>query len=71
MAWTKQMARRSSRGKAPCKTLATKVARKALPSAGGINKPYWYIRVQDILIRDFCVDNFIFFFDNFQNIICK
>jgi 3-oxoacyl-[acyl-carrier-protein] synthase III len=42
MAWTKQMARRSSRGKATCKALATKAARKALPSAGGIKKPHWY-----------------------------
>jgi hypothetical protein len=42
MAWTKQTARRSSGGKAPRKALATKVARKALPSAGGIKKPHWY-----------------------------
>jgi hypothetical protein len=42
MAWTKQMARRSSGGKAPCKVLATKAARKALPSAGGIKKPHRY-----------------------------
>jgi hypothetical protein len=42
MAQTKQMARRSSRGKAPHKALATKAARKALPSAGGIKKPHRY-----------------------------
>jgi hypothetical protein len=42
MAQTKQMARRSSGGKAPRKALATKVARKALPSAGGIKKPRQY-----------------------------
>jgi hypothetical protein len=36
MAWTKQMPRRSSGGKAP------KVARKALPSAGGIKTPHRY-----------------------------
>jgi hypothetical protein len=42
MAWTKQTARRSSRGKAPCKALVTKAARKALPSAGGIKKPHQY-----------------------------
>jgi hypothetical protein len=42
MARTKQMARRSSRGKAPRKALATKAARKALPSAGGIKKPHRY-----------------------------
>jgi hypothetical protein len=42
MAWTKQMARRSSGGKVPRKTLATKAARKALPSAGGVKKPHPY-----------------------------
>jgi hypothetical protein len=42
MAWTKQMARRSSGGKVPPKALATKAARKALPSAGGVKKPHWY-----------------------------
>jgi hypothetical protein len=42
MAQTKQMARRSSRGKAPHKALATKAARKALPSAGGIKTPHRY-----------------------------
>ncbi len=42
MVWTKQMATRSSGGKAPCKALATKAARKALPSAGGIKKPHRY-----------------------------
>jgi hypothetical protein len=42
MAWTKQMERRSSGGKAPHKALATKAARKALPSAGGIKKPHRY-----------------------------
>jgi histone H3 len=42
MARTKQTARRSSGGKAPRKALATKAARKALPSAGGIKKPHRY-----------------------------
>jgi hypothetical protein len=42
MAWTKQMARRSSGGKAPRKELATKAARKAMPSAGGVKKPHQY-----------------------------
>jgi hypothetical protein len=42
MAQTKQMAKRSSRGKAPRKALATKAERKALPSAGGIKKPHRY-----------------------------
>jgi hypothetical protein len=42
LVWTKQMARRSSGGKAPRKALAKKAARKALPSAGGIKKPHRY-----------------------------
>jgi hypothetical protein len=42
MAQTKQMARRSSGGKVPRKELATKAARKAMPSAGGIKKPHRY-----------------------------
>jgi hypothetical protein len=42
MAWTKQMARKSNGGKEPRKALATKAARKALPSAGGIKKPHRY-----------------------------
>jgi hypothetical protein len=42
MAWTKQMARRSSGGKVTRKALVTKAARKALPSAGGIKKPHRY-----------------------------
>ena len=40
MARTKQTARKSTGGKAPRKTLATKAARKAQPSAGGIKKPH-------------------------------
>jgi hypothetical protein len=42
MAQTKQMARRSSGLKVPRKALVTKAARKALPSAGGIEKPHRY-----------------------------
>jgi hypothetical protein len=42
MARTKQTARRSSGGKAPRKLLATKVARKAMPTAGGVKKPHRY-----------------------------
>jgi hypothetical protein len=42
MAQTKQMARRSSRGKVLRKALVTKAARNALPSAGGIKKPHRY-----------------------------
>jgi hypothetical protein len=41
-AWTKQTARKSSGGKVPRKALVTKVARKALPSAGGVKKPHQY-----------------------------
>ena len=33
---------RSTGGKAPLKQLATKAARKALPSAGGVKKPHRY-----------------------------
>ena len=42
MARTKQTARRSSGGKAPRKHLATKAARKAMPTAGGVKKPHRY-----------------------------
>ena len=42
MARTKQTARRSTGGKAPLKQLATKAARRNLPSAGGIKKPHRY-----------------------------
>jgi hypothetical protein len=42
MARTKQTARRSSGGKAPRKHLATKVARKAMPTTGGVKKPHRY-----------------------------
>eukprot|EP00995_Heteronema_vittatum_P007191 NODE_2332_length_800_cov_673.073236_g1624_i0.p1 GENE.NODE_2332_length_800_cov_673.073236_g1624_i0~~NODE_2332_length_800_cov_673.073236_g1624_i0.p1 ORF type:complete len:137 (+),score=44.65 NODE_2332_length_800_cov_673.073236_g1624_i0:71-481(+) len=40
MARTKQTARKSTGGKAPRKQLATKMARKALPSVGGVKKPH-------------------------------
>jgi len=42
MARTKQTARKSTGGKAPRKNLATKAARKAMPSAGGVKKPHRY-----------------------------
>ena len=42
MARTKQTARKSTGGKAPRKTLATKAARKSAPRTGGIKKPYRY-----------------------------
>jgi hypothetical protein len=42
MARTKQIARKSSGGKAPRKQLATKAARKSAPTAGGVKKPNRY-----------------------------
>ncbi|XP_010926333.1 histone H3.3a-like [Elaeis guineensis] len=40
MARTKQTARKSTGGKAPRKLLATKAARKSLPTAGGLKRPH-------------------------------
>ena len=40
MARTKQTARKSTRGKAPRKQLATKAARKSAPATGGFKKPH-------------------------------
>jgi histone H3 len=42
MARTKQTACKSTGGKAPRKTLATKAARKSAPAPGGIKKPHRY-----------------------------
>jgi histone H3 len=42
MARTKQNARKSTRGKAPRKQLATKAARKSAPATGGAKKPHRY-----------------------------
>ncbi|XP_074253185.1 histone H3.3A-like [Saimiri boliviensis] len=42
MAGTKQTARKSTGGKAPRKQLATKAARKSVPSTGGVKKPHRY-----------------------------
>ncbi|XP_042147079.1 histone H3-like [Ixodes scapularis] len=42
MARTKQTARKSTGGKAPCKQLATKAARKSAPATGGVKKPHRY-----------------------------
>jgi len=42
MARTKQTARKAEGGKAPRKTLATKMARKSAPGTGGIKKPHRY-----------------------------
>ena len=42
MARTKQTARKCTGGKAPRKQLATKAARKAAPTSGGVKKPHRY-----------------------------
>jgi histone H3 len=42
MARTKQTARKSTGGKAPSKSLATKAARKSAPATGGMKKPHRY-----------------------------
>jgi len=42
MARTKQTARKSTGGKAPRKSLATKAARKSAPATGGVKKPHRY-----------------------------
>ena len=40
MARTKQTARKSTGGKAPRRVMASKAARKAAPSVGGVKKPH-------------------------------
>ena len=40
MARTKQTARKSTGGKAPHKSLATKAARRSAPATGGVKKPH-------------------------------
>ena len=42
MARTKQTARKSTGGKAPRKQLATKAARRSVPSNGGLRRPHRY-----------------------------
>ena len=42
MARTKQSARRSTGGKAPRQQLATRAARKSIPTSGGVKKPHRY-----------------------------
>nr|XP_012331934.2 histone H3.3-like [Aotus nancymaae] len=42
MAHTKQTGRKSTSGKTPRKQLATKAARKTVPSTGGVKKPHRY-----------------------------
>ncbi|TMW42266.1 hypothetical protein DOY81_012654 [Sarcophaga bullata] len=42
MARTKQTARKSTRGKAPRKQLATPTSRKSAPATGGVKNPHRY-----------------------------
>ncbi|KAE9421171.1 hypothetical protein Angca_008108, partial [Angiostrongylus cantonensis] len=42
MARTKQISPKSTGGKAPCKNLATKAARKLAPATGGVKKRHRY-----------------------------
>ena len=51
MARTKQTARKSTGGKAPRKSLATKAARKSAPATGGVKKPHRY-RPGTVAIRE-------------------
>ena len=51
MARTKQTARKSTGGKAPRKQLASKVARKAAPSSGGMKKPHRF-RAGTVALRE-------------------
>ena len=52
MARIKQIARKSTGGKAPIRTnLATKAARKSRPTTGGIKKPHRY-RPGTVALRD-------------------
>ena len=51
MARTKQIARKSTGGKAPRKLLATKAARKAAPATGGVKKPHRF-RAGTVALRD-------------------
>nr|AAA20819.1 histone H3 [Aspergillus nidulans] len=55
MARTKQTARKSSKstgGKAPRKQLASKAARKAAPSTGGVKKPHRYKPGGTVALRE-------------------
>ena len=53
MARTKQTARKSTGGKAPRKTLATKSARKSAPAVGGVKKPHRYCP-GTVALREIC-----------------
>jgi len=56
MARTKQTARKSTGGKVPRKELATKAARRAAPSAGGVKKPHRY-RPGTVAVSAFAMGN--------------
>uniref|UniRef100_A0A2K5S9F8 H3.4 histone, cluster member n=1 Tax=Cebus imitator TaxID=2715852 RepID=A0A2K5S9F8_CEBIM len=51
VARTKQAARKLAVGKAPRKQLAAKVARKDVPTAGGVKKPHRY-RPGTVVLRE-------------------
>ncbi|CAG9832615.1 unnamed protein product [Diabrotica balteata] len=51
MARTKQTARKSTGGKAPCKQLATKTARKSAPATEGVKIPHLY-RPGTVVLRE-------------------
>ena len=53
MARTKQSARRSTGGKAPRQQLATKAARKSIPTSGGVKKPHRYCP-GTVALREIC-----------------
>ncbi|KAG6492526.1 hypothetical protein ZIOFF_047489 [Zingiber officinale] len=51
IAWTKQTARKSTRGKAPRKQLTTKATRKSVPATGGVKKPHRF-RPGTVTVRE-------------------
>uniref|UniRef100_UPI00398E4909 histone H3, embryonic-like n=1 Tax=Pristiophorus japonicus TaxID=55135 RepID=UPI00398E4909 len=55
MTRTKQTARKSTRGKAPRKQLATKAAWKSAPATGRVKKPRCY-RLSTVALREICHD---------------
>ena len=72
MARTKQTARKSTGGKAPRKQLATKAARKAAPSTGGVKKPHrfrYFAKFGFCLNSDFVNVPWCFYIDNTDELI--
>ena len=53
MARTKQIARRFTGGKAPCKHMAILTARKSAPATGDVKKPHRY-RPGTVALREIC-----------------